>query len=248
MTAVAHSVSAPREGGTTPPDAAPAGTRDRLVAAAIEVFRRDGYERARVQDIARTAGLTTGAIYANFRDKADLLLAAITRCSTREMVELLGGAGDAEPRAVIAELGARLVAPRPDRPLLVEAIAAASRDPQLAEVLQRVLADRLGRFGALLDEAVAAGDLDPTVDRDALVHLCATLALGSLVARALELPAPDPGAWAALLDRLLDALAPAAPAPPPAGALGQRPHPSPSPGRRGPAPTPSDRPQARSRR
>lgn len=36
-------------------------TRERLVAAAIEVFREHGYERARVQDIARAAGLTTGA-------------------------------------------------------------------------------------------------------------------------------------------------------------------------------------------
>lgn len=237
MTAAAHTVPGPPERGATPPDAERASTRDRLVAAAIEVFRRDGYERARVQDIARTAGMTTGAIYANFRDKADLLFAAITQCSAHEMVQLLGGAGDAEPRAVIAELGARLVAPHPDRPLLLEAIAAAPRDPQLAGVLRDVLADRLGRFGALLDEAVAAGALDPGFDRDALVRFCATLALGSLVARALELPAPDPGAWSALVDRLLDALAPA-----------ERPGTATTTDRRRtPAPPPSHRPQARSR-
>ena len=48
-------------------------TRDRLLAAAVEVFVEQGYEGARLQDIARTAGLTTGAIYANFRGKDELL-------------------------------------------------------------------------------------------------------------------------------------------------------------------------------
>jgi AcrR family transcriptional regulator len=40
-------------------------TRERLVDAAIEVFREQGYEGARVHDIARADGLTTVAIYAN---------------------------------------------------------------------------------------------------------------------------------------------------------------------------------------
>src|SRR5438477_9063647 len=51
--------------------------RDRLLDAAADVFAEQGYDRARVQDIARRAGLSTGAIYANFRDKADLLADAI---------------------------------------------------------------------------------------------------------------------------------------------------------------------------
>ena len=50
-----------------------AGTRSRLLDAAVEVFAEDGYEGARVQEIARRAGLTTGAIYAQFRNKAELL-------------------------------------------------------------------------------------------------------------------------------------------------------------------------------
>ena len=51
--------------------------RERLVAAAAEVFAERGYEGARVQEIVRRAGLSTGAIYTNFRNKADLLLAAV---------------------------------------------------------------------------------------------------------------------------------------------------------------------------
>ena len=59
--------------------ALPAGdpTRDRLLTAAAEVFAEKGYDGAGVQEIARRAGFTTGAIYGRFRGKAELLLAAI---------------------------------------------------------------------------------------------------------------------------------------------------------------------------
>ncbi len=181
------------------------------MTAAIEVFRRDGYERARVQDIARAAGLTTGAIYANYRDKAELLLAAIARCSTAEVADLLGGATAHGAEQVLRQLAGRLVAPAAHRPLLLEAIAAASRDPELARVLRGVLGTRRRQLGALLDDLATRGALDPAVDRDAFLHLCLTLALGSVVARSLELEPPDPEAWSALIDRLLDAAAPPAP-------------------------------------
>ncbi len=69
-------------------------TRERLVAAAIEVFVEQGYEQARVQDIARAAGLTTGAIYANFRDKRELLLAAIADRTAAEVEALVQAAGE----------------------------------------------------------------------------------------------------------------------------------------------------------
>jgi AcrR family transcriptional regulator len=51
--------------------------RDRLVAAAAEVFAEKGYDGAGVAEIAKRAGLTTGAIYGRFTGKAELLLAAI---------------------------------------------------------------------------------------------------------------------------------------------------------------------------
>src|SRR3954453_18286633 len=52
-------------------------TRDRLIDAAAQVFAERGYDRAGVQEIARRAGLTTGAIYGRFSGKAELLPGAI---------------------------------------------------------------------------------------------------------------------------------------------------------------------------
>lgn len=52
-------------------------TRQKLIDAATEVFLEKGYEGARVAEIARRAGVTTGAIYGNFESKAHLLTAAL---------------------------------------------------------------------------------------------------------------------------------------------------------------------------
>lgn len=48
------------------------------MAAAIDCFARHGYQGTSIDRIAREAGVTKGAIYYHFRDKEDLLFAAVT--------------------------------------------------------------------------------------------------------------------------------------------------------------------------
>lgn len=84
-------------------------TRQRLLDAATEVFLEKGFEGTRVAEIARRAGLTTGAIYGNFDNKADLLTAALAAgCETqhRLFLDLLAMAprDEAAARAVTASL------------------------------------------------------------------------------------------------------------------------------------------------
>jgi AcrR family transcriptional regulator len=185
-----------------------ATTRERLVAAAIQVFVEQGYEQARVQDIARAAGLTTGAIYANFRDKRELLLAAIADRSAAEVETLLQAAGSTPPRDLLAALGSRMAFRDDDRPLLLDAVVASERDPELAALLRDALAQRHTRIAGLVDDGKADHTIDAAIETDVLTRFCLTLALGSLVVRALALPQPDPDHWAALIERLLDSVAP----------------------------------------
>jgi AcrR family transcriptional regulator len=184
-------------------------TRERLVAAAIQVFVEQGYEQARVQDIARTAGLTTGAIYANFRDKRELLLAAIVSRTTAEVESLLEAAESTPSRDLLAALGSHMVFREDDRPLLLDAVVASERDPALAAQLRELLGHRHARIAGLVEDGKADNTIDATIDTDVLTRFCLTLALGSLVVRALALPQPDPDHWAALIELLLDSVAPA---------------------------------------
>ena len=183
-------------------------TRDRLVAAAIEVFVEQGYEQARVQDIARAAGLTTGAIYANFRDKRELLLAAIADRSAAEVGTLLEASDGTPSRDLLAAFGLRMAFREHDRPLLLDAVVASERDPQLATLLRDLIEQRHTRFAGLIEHGKSDLTFDPAIDTDVLTRFCMTLALGSLVIRALALPQPDPNEWAALIERLLDSVAP----------------------------------------
>ena len=50
-------------------------TQARLLDAAEEVFVRDGYEGAQLEEIAATAGRSKGAVYTHFKSKEDLFLA-----------------------------------------------------------------------------------------------------------------------------------------------------------------------------
>ncbi|WP_324947476.1 TetR/AcrR family transcriptional regulator [Phenylobacterium sp.] len=47
-------------------------TRAKVLAAARRLFSEQGYEGATIRDIAAAAGMSTGAVFANFTDKSDL--------------------------------------------------------------------------------------------------------------------------------------------------------------------------------
>src|SRR6478672_11356878 len=47
-------------------------TRQKVLAAARRLFSEQGYEGATIRDIAAAAGMSTGAVFANFTDKSDL--------------------------------------------------------------------------------------------------------------------------------------------------------------------------------
>lgn len=57
---------------------AKAATREKVLKAARELWAEPGsYERGTIRQIAKAAGMSTGAIFANFKDKADLWAAAL---------------------------------------------------------------------------------------------------------------------------------------------------------------------------
>ncbi len=63
-------------------------TRRKLLAAALRVFSRDGFERSRLEDIAAEAGHTRGAFYANFATKEDLFIALLEEHASQRVGEL----------------------------------------------------------------------------------------------------------------------------------------------------------------
>ncbi|MGH9686424.1 MAG: TetR/AcrR family transcriptional regulator [Candidatus Acidiferrales bacterium] len=65
-----------------------AATRRKLLAAAENVFARDGFEAARLADIAALAGYTRGAFYAHFKSKEDIFFALLELWVGRRIAEV----------------------------------------------------------------------------------------------------------------------------------------------------------------
>jgi AcrR family transcriptional regulator len=181
-------------------------TRERLLAAAVDVFVDQGFEQARLQDIARGAGLTTGAIYANFRGKAELLFEAMGARADDEMGTLLAETRGRDMREVLGVLGDQLVAPREQVPLLLDAVAAGRRDPDLAGALRHRLDAREHVIVELVERAKAEGAIDEGVDTAAFARFCVMLAMGAVVMRTMQVEPPEGEAWHDVIARLIDAI------------------------------------------
>jgi AcrR family transcriptional regulator len=190
-------------------DALVESTRDRLLKAATAVFSERGYDGAGVQEIARRAGLTTGAIYANFSGKAELLFEAIGARSADELDDLLRPARTAPLTAgeLLAELGSHLLdEPRPgDRQgnLLIEAFVAARRDEDLSGLVRRLIDERTTGIGTIVERAKQEGSVSDDVDTDALTRFALVLALGSLLYTSIGIDRPDQDDWASLIRRIV---------------------------------------------
>jgi len=69
-------------------------TKDRLLAAAAELFAERGVNGTSVEQIAERAGYTRGAFYGNFEDKHELVVALLAQRRSREAVEVAALEGD----------------------------------------------------------------------------------------------------------------------------------------------------------
>ncbi len=188
-------------------------TRVRLLEAAASVFAEKGYDGAGVQEIARRAGLTTGAIYGRFAGKAELLREVIAECSEDELDELFnqhrfeGHASD-----IVLVAGSHLVDRRnPEEQrgdaLLLEAFVASRRDPEIRGAVRQLLTDRAERLAEVLEMAKADGSVDRDLDTSSLVTFCHAVGLGFLIFEALDIDLPHAQPWEQLITRLVAAVA-----------------------------------------
>ncbi|MED5600074.1 MAG: TetR/AcrR family transcriptional regulator [Actinomycetota bacterium] len=185
------------------------GLTDRLLQAAAQVFAEKGYEKAGVAEIARRAGVTTGAIYSRYGGKAELLLEAVDHHVPDSIDSVLNGSGNlGSPTEVLSMLGDHLLDPLDGgHGLFLEAIVAARRDPDLAERLRLRVEDEDRRLGKLVDEATSDGLFDADLDEQAIVRLAHAIGLGMLLTRSMGLSLPSPDHWHTVIDRVLGGLA-----------------------------------------
>src|SRR5262249_37236207 len=159
---------------------------------------------ARVAQIAKAAGLSVGAIYNHYESKAELLAAVVEQHSAHELSRLLADNSARSVLDLIAKQGARLDRGPIEAPLLAEVIAASRRDEEPASVLRREVLSRERVLADVVRIAQSAGELTPDVDPEAVARFCLMLGLGSLLARAMDLPSTTKSGWTDLIHHVVD--------------------------------------------
>jgi TetR/AcrR family acrAB operon transcriptional repressor len=148
-------------------------TRETLLAAALQVFRERGVAHTRLADVAERAGVTRGAIYWHFKDKAQLF-AAVCERGTLPVEALLAEASQnaqRDPLATVrqlAQMALTHLAGCADTQAMFDVIFHKCEfTEELAPVVAKNDADRaacLSRVQALFDQAVAIGQLPAHTD------------------------------------------------------------------------------------
>jgi len=160
-----------------------AARRDAILAAALDEFSAQGFAAARLDDVARRAGVAKGTIYLHFRDK-EALFQELIRSQFSPLIGLLETVAAAD--MPFRTLAVRLVDTFVDEVLCTRRkdvirliISEGPRFPQVAEFHYREVISRvLGALRRLLRHAIERGELD----NDVLVRFPQLLVAPGLVA------------------------------------------------------------------
>lgn len=150
---------------------------EQILAAALAVFTRLGYDRATVPDVAREAGVAVGTIYNYYPGKRDLLVAITNEYVIQAFTRFISQSRTPDDFSFISgvledRLNFGLEGVNTFLPLLSEV----QRDPELrrsyAEKVIRPVMDMMGQYATSKMKEGAFRDIDPAI---------ATRAIGGMV-------------------------------------------------------------------
>lgn len=174
-----------------------ANSRAALLSAALEEFTDKGYEAATVAGIAQRAGVSTGAVYAHFRGKLDLLFQAVGLRSFDGLVtDASAGAADKTTDEVVGLFARDMARPTSTQSLLLlDVIVLARRDANLAARFRRLHVAKVAALTAATDDGRAAGLIAPDLGSEDISRLVVLLAFGKMAFAALDAELPSEAAF-----------------------------------------------------
>ena len=169
-----------------------AQTRSVLLEAARAAFLAHGYDGASLAQIAEAAGVTTGAVYANFADKDDLLFAvfdgrAVDSIRGQSEIAAADLPLDDALRAIARFLLGDYVEDPRWAALTAEYWARAARHPRFRQVAAERHASILAEIGELIEQLAARRAMRLTIGAREIARGGGALARGIRLERALAL-------------------------------------------------------------
>jgi AcrR family transcriptional regulator len=157
------------------------GTRERILAAAVDLFAEHGFEATSLQQIADVLPVTKAALYYHFRSKDDLLAALVepifADLETRLRAARIGRPSPAARRAALTDFLDGLIAHR-------QMIGFVTRDPAIRA--NPVVLARADRIHERIDTLLLGADLDESE------RIVASMALGGMYSAVVDHGDADP--------------------------------------------------------
>lgn len=162
-----------------------ARARTRILSAATLVFRKKGFSRATIDDIAREVGVSRAAVYLYFSSKLDLLKAIQVRDRAKMERRLARVADSADlPRTFAALLDEFASHPSASQNYL-EMFARAGEDREVRQALQFDRSTDARAIRSILDRARARGTSLRVDDAEAAALLIRSVLVDAVIAYGL---------------------------------------------------------------
>lgn len=160
-----------------------AGQRQRILAAALACFARDGFHGASMQKICAEAGMSPGALYRYFPSK-ESLIAAIVEGERAEHLAFFDAV--TQGPSVLGALSACLGEILRDEAMSSvrlgpEIMAEAIRNSDLRAAMEPHEAESREQLREALEKAVAQGEIDPALDLDTVLILLQVMGDGLIL-------------------------------------------------------------------
>jgi AcrR family transcriptional regulator len=179
------------------------------MSVAIDCFARLGYQGTSIERIARDAGVTKGALYYHFRDKEDLLFAAVKdRIAgfNRSVAQSVAPADDAlgALRRVVDACFFHATVSNHRRFIITLMVEALDVNPRLSEEFRSVVRTTRAFVAAIVRRGQEAGTFRADVDANAAA---AAIAAGIMGAEIQHYQDPEVIDLRAVLDTIVEQLA-----------------------------------------
>lgn len=145
----------------------PADRPAEILAAALEVFAARGFQAARLEEVAKRAGVSKGALYLYFETKADLFRAVVTDAISPNIERVKAVAAAELPleqvvRMALPMLARQVVSDRRITGVVKLVIAESRNHPELASIWRETVVEPgVALISGLIAKAQARGEVRP---------------------------------------------------------------------------------------
>jgi AcrR family transcriptional regulator len=157
-------------------------TRQRILAAAQELFTRQGYHGTSTRKLANLAGITEGAIFRHFASKREILISLLTPKIPQELEAKSASLPQGSPKEVLSQFTQMRIQQFSSLfPLLKIVLLESEVDPELkATWLKQVLLQARELLEKRFDHWQASGEVRKDLNPEALAQLYMTQLFGAL--------------------------------------------------------------------